>query len=168
MKLREEYKQELTELENKMIEAQKFAERFPAFADRILEYKFTKEFTGEIDNKYKGIYFAWGIKRWFYREKSNITNYRGDFDPQYLWVIYINEINLFGDDYTNTGIEEVKNSIDLFFYDNLNCTFYATDEQIMPLLEALAEWYQKAKPINDEFRKDEKKRKLLAQLEQLK
>ena len=72
MKLRPEYKQELIDLENKMIEAQKFAEKFPAFADRILEYKWTKEFTGEIYDRYKGLYFGWGWRmRINARQKNN-------------------------------------------------------------------------------------------------
>jgi hypothetical protein len=168
MKLRPEYKQELIDLENKMIEAQKFAEKFPAFADRILEYKWTKEFTGEIYDRYKGLYFGWGIKRWFYHEMGNITNYRGDFEPQYLWDIYINQMSIFGDDYTDTGVYDIHRDVDVFFFDRLNTTFYATDDQLMPLLDALADWYEKAKVVNDQHRKEEKKRKLLEQLEKLK
>ena len=151
--LRLEYEQELAELKLKMLDAQKFAEKFPAFSEKILLNKFDSNFTGEISKKYKTLRFGWGIKRWFYTEKGNITNYRGDFAPQYLWNIYINQYALFGDTYADAGLYEIKNEIDLFFFDALNTTFYATDEQLMPLLDALAAWYEKAKPINDEFRK---------------
>jgi hypothetical protein len=167
-KLRPEYKQEMMDLEQKMLDAQEFAEQFPVFADRILQYKFSKDFTGEIHNLYKGLRFGWGIKRWFYREKQNITNYRGDFSPQYLWVIYINQVDIFGDDYKDTDIGEISRIIDVFFFDHLNTTFYATDNQIMPLLDALADWYAESKVINDEYRKEKKKLELLAQLERLK
>lgn len=167
MKLNPEYTQELIDLEEKMFEAQRFAEKLPAFAENILKNKFTKETTGKIASTYKGLYFPWGINRHFYRARENITNYRGDFDPQYLWSLYINEISLFGDNYTDTGVDEIKDSVDVFFFDHLNTTFYATDDQIIALLDALADWYAKAKEINNEFRKEEQKRKLKAQLDAL-
>lgn len=166
-KLRPEYRQELADLENKMLDAQMFAEKFPVFADKILSGKFTKEFTGEISSNYKGMYFGWGIKRWLYTDKKNITNYRGDFSPQYLWNIYINQSSLFNDYYW-TGLDEVYKTIELFFYDHLNSTFYATDEQLIPTLDAIVEWYEKAKIINDEKRKETKMQDLLKQLEALK
>lgn len=167
MELIAEYKQELADLENKMIEAQKFADKFPEFRERIIAGKLTKEFTGKMGDKWKGLYLAWGINRWFYQKKENITNYRGEFEPQYLWVIYINQTSIFGDEYTDTGIHDLKNSLDLFFFDVSNTTFYATDDQIMPLLDALADWYAKAKTVNDEYRKEKKKRDLQKQLEKL-
>lgn len=167
MELRDEYKQELADLEHKMIEAQKFAEKFPAWSENILANKFTDEFTGQIASTYKGLYYPWGIKRFFYRERDNVTNYRGDFTPQYLWNLYINQLSIFGDNYADTGVYEIHNSVDVFFFDHLNTTFYATDEQIIPLLDALSVWYEKAKAINDEFRKEKKKKDLLAQLEKL-
>lgn len=162
-----QYEQELADLKNKMIGAQKFAEKFPAFEKQIIEGKMTKETTGKISSEYKGLYYPWGINRWLYTKKENITNYRDEFEPQYLWNIYINQISIFGEDYTDTGIHDIKNNLDLFFYDVLNTTFYATDDQIIPLLDALAVWYEAAKPINDEHRKDKKKRELMAQLEKL-
>lgn len=167
MKLRDEYKQELADLKAKMLDAQTFAEKFPAFSEKILANKWTAEFTGKMADSYKGLYYPWGIDRWFYNKKENITNYRGDFTPQYLWVIYINQLSVFGEDYADTGIYDLKNSLELFFFDLLNTTFYATDDQIIPLLDSLADWYAKAKPINDEYRKDKKKRDLLKQLEKL-
>jgi hypothetical protein len=161
------YMEELRVLKEKMLNAQKFAERFPAFSEKILANKFTHEFTGQIADSYKGLYFGWGIKRWFYREKQNIINFHGCLEPQYLWNIYINQVSLF-DQYRDTGLYDIARSIDLFFFDHLNTTFYATDDQLIPLLDALADWYGKAKLINEEHRKEEKRRKLLEQLEALK
>lgn len=164
--LRPEYKEELRILEEKMFDAQKFAEKFPVFSEKILAGKFTHEFTGQLSDSYKGLYFGWGIKRYFYREKTNITNCRGDFSPQYLWNIYINQVSLFGD-YTDTGLHDVSKTADVFFFDHLNTTFYAADEQIIPLLDALSVWYDQAKLINSEYRKERKKQELIAQLEKL-
>lgn len=165
-KLRPEYQAELNELKDKMLSAQRFAEDFPAFADRILEYKFTEEFTGKVADTYKGMRFGWGINRYFYREVKNITNYMGELEPQYLWNIYINQAHLFGEGgYVDTGVRDIKNSVELFFFDQMNSTFYATDEQIISLLDALSEWFEKAKIINGDYKKAKKKNDLLKQLE---
>ncbi len=163
-----EYKLELINIENKMLEAQLFAQRFPAFSEKIIRNKFTNDFTGEIASSYKGMYFGWGIKRYFYTKKENIINYKGDFSPQYLWNLYINEYSLFHDERTDTGLRNVANTTEIFFFDQLNTTFYATDVQLMPLLDALSEWYEKAVVINNEFRKEKKKQNLMKQLEDLK
>lgn len=166
MELIPEYKQELKDLEMKMIEAQKFAEKLPAFSKQILRNKFTENFTGQIDSSYGGVYYGWGINRYFYDKKENITNYRESLKPQYLWNVYINQYSLFND-YTDTGIHDVCKTLDLFFYDVLNTTFYATDEQIIPLLDALSVWYKNAKDINDQFAKEKKRRHLEKELEKL-
>lgn len=167
MELIPKYKQELVDLEAKMLAAQKFAEKFPAFAEGIIAHKFTEEFTGKIGDRYKGLYYSWGINRYFYREKSNITNYRGDFSPQYLWCVYINQLSIFGDSYVETCLGHIEKEIDLFFYDPLNTNFYATDDQLMGLLDALADWYVSAKVINDQHRIEKKKATLIAELEKL-
>lgn len=167
MELIAEYKQELEDLEMIMIEAQKFAEKLPVFSKQILRNKFTENFTGKMETSYDGLYYGWGINRYFYDKKENITNYRESIKPQYLWSVYINQYSLFGDNYTDTGIDDVCKPLDLFFYDVLNTTFYATDEQIVPLLDALSAWYKEAKEINAQFAKDKKRRDLEKQLEQL-
>ena len=38
-------------------------------------------------------------------------------------------------------LDEMAEKTDLFFYDKLNSTFYATDKQITNLLEELNNWY---------------------------
>ncbi len=68
--LRPEYKQELIDLESKMIEAQNFADKFPAFSEHILKNKFTKDFKGRIADSYKGLYCGWGINRYLYTDKK--------------------------------------------------------------------------------------------------
>ena len=165
-KLIPEYRQEIITLEEKMLDAQEFAEKFPEFSKEILKNKFTKEFTGKMADNYKGLYCGWGINRYFYTKRDNVTNYRGDFEPRYLWIIYINEYSLFKD-YTYSHLYDIKEFVDIFFFDHLNTTFYATDEQIIPLLDALASWYEKAKVINANFLKEKKKKELMEQLEKL-
>lgn len=167
MNIRPEYEKELEDLRIKMLDAQKFAEMFPCFSEKILKNKWGNRTTGKIDDSYGGLYFAWGINRFFYKDRGNITNYRGDFSPLFLWKVYINELSIFGEVYTDTGIDDIKNTVDLFFYDALNCTFYATDKQIVPLLDALAEWYSKAKVINNEYINERKKSELRKQLQKL-
>jgi hypothetical protein len=167
MELREEYKKELSELKEKMIEAQRFAEKFPDFSENILSNKFTKEFTGRMADRYKGLYYPWGINRWFYRKKENICNFKGDFEPKYLWNIYINQLSIFGDNYTDTGIYEITKTVDVFYFDIRNTTFYATDDEIIPLLNSLADWYKEAQQVNIDFKKEKKKKKLLEELKQL-
>lgn len=167
MELREEYKQEIEDLKIKMLDAQAFAEKLPCFSSQILRNKYTENFTGRMASKYGDLYYNWGIDRWFYDKAENITNYRGHLKPQYLWVLYINQYSLFGDRYTDTGIHDICKSLDLFFYDVLNTTFYATDEQIIPLLDVLSVWYRGAKEVNAQFAKEQKKRELQKQLENL-
>lgn len=162
-----EYKKELADLKTKMLEAQEFAEKFPVWQDMILSRKLTRSFTGKITDKHKEIRLDWGVNRWFYRERENITNYKGVLEPQYLWNIYINQINLFGNPYQDTCLCDIPKNVDLFFFDSLNNTFYATDDQIIPLLDALSEWYVGARAVNDEARKEAKKADLLKQLERL-
>lgn len=157
-KLREEYRKEIKELERKMLDAQKFAEKYPIWEDQILENKYTSEFTGQIANSHKGLYLGWGICRHFYRTSDQLTNYRGDLNPQYLWYVYINQVSIFGDNYADSGLYDIHRKVDVFFFDHLNTSFYATDDQIIALLDELADWYAKAKPINDEYRKELKKK----------
>ena len=166
MDLLPEYEQELLEIRNQMLEAQKFAEKFPAFSDKILKNRWDKTFTGTLSETHKNMYFPWGINRWFYKDKANITNYHGDFEPQYLFNIYINQVRLFGD-YIETGLDHIHNTVDVYFYDRLNRTFYTTDNQLMPVLDAIVDWYEKAKPINLEYQKLKKREQLQRELDAL-
>lgn len=142
-----EYKKELKDLENKMLWAQEFADMFPYFKKEILSRKLTKEFTGNISNRYEKLYLNWGINRRFHETANSITNYSGELTPQYLWSIYINEYALFGDSYNECDLPNPQDGIDFFFFDNLNSTFYVTDEQLMSLLNSLNDWYIKALEI---------------------
>ena len=173
MILNDDYKKEISELKSKMIEAQEFAEIFPEFKDKILKYKLPKDFTGKISDSYKGLYYSWGINRYFYKEKGNITNYQGELKPQYLWNIYINQLSVFnqdnfcGNSFHSPEIHEVCKDVDVFFYDISNTTFYATDSQIIGLLDALASWYDKAHAEYTDFIKDKKRKELTEQLDKL-
>lgn len=167
MELSPEYEKELSEIKQKMLDAQEFSDKFPCFSEAILRNKCTNEFTGGMETQYGSLYYDWGINRHFYRKKENITNYSGKFEPQYLWNVYINQYSLFGENYTETGLREIKNKVDLFFYDWMNSTFYATDNQLIKLLDALSEWYDEAKLKNKEFANQKKKQYLLDQLKKI-
>lgn len=167
-KLRPEYEKELEDMRLRMLDAQAFAEKFPAFSDQILSSKMHAGFTGSIAHTYKKMYFGWGINRKHCASRDSVMNYRGeDFSPCYLWYVYINQISLFGDYYTDTGLYSIKDNVPVFFFDASNTTFYATDDQIMAVLDAICDWYEKAKVLNDTYRKEEKKKELLKELEKL-
>ncbi len=145
--MREEYVKELKDLKRKMIGAEKFANALPLFANTILKEKanYTDDFLN-FGNRYKSLYLAWGIKRFKFSPESDreILNLIQPIKKTiYLFNIYVNCYNLFGDDvyYTQARNNLDELEVNVFFYDNLNSTFYATDKQIENLLEKLNDWY---------------------------
>ena len=162
--MRKEYQQELKELKAKMLKAEKFAEKLPIFADRILEHKFTGEETGiNFGSYYKKLYLAWGIKRYFYKDNKNITNCKIDVCDKYLFCIYINTLSLY-DQNEDFGLFESLKDVDIFFIDHLNSTFYVTDENIEHLLEALNTWCLVAREEAQSFKKAERIKKARQEL----
>jgi len=138
--MRKEYEDELNVLRLKMESAEIFAKKVPVFADIILKNKYTgtEEYRDYVDY-YKNLYLCSGIFRTHYTtEKDNITNYKGKYDA-YLFHVYINTLSEY-DAMQNYGLDDVCKKVPVFFYDALNKTFYATDEQISGLLDALVEW----------------------------
>lgn len=167
--MRKEYAQELKDLKEKMLMAEKFAEKLPIFADIILERKLTGLENGiKFSERYKKIPLNWGINRYLYNDKSNILNYRGEFDkPIYLFVIYINSCSLF-DENENFGLYDAVLNIPIFHRDYSNTTFYVTDENIEALLEVLNVWYIEAGDKLKAYRlklRAEKLKKELAEIE---
>lgn len=167
--MRKEYREILKKLETRLIKAEAFAKRVPVFANIILERKLTgEEDYEEYAKSYKTLYCAWGINRGFFDSKSdrNISNYEGEYSA-YLFHIYINTLVIY-DSYAKFGLDEICEKVDLFFYDGSNNTFYATDDQIGSLLDALAEWKEEAvKKIGPHKKQKEleKLRKQVAELE---
>lgn len=134
------YLVELKELKEKMIKAEAWAKKMPLFSENILE----KKITGEENfltytNQFRDVYFQWGVNRSYYDDRRTITNYRGIVSGHF-WECYINTYNLF-DEHIDNGLSNIEYEIPIFFFDSMNSTFYATDEQIENLLIALNEWY---------------------------
>ena len=71
------------------------------------------------------------------------------------------------DHHEEFDIDKAADNIPIFFYDKANTTFYATDEQITELLEALNKWYVKATKENEKYLKQQKKEKLEKQLKEI-
>ena len=165
------YEDELKELKNKMEKAEKFSNKIPIFKDEIIKNKYTGEEQHiSFDKRYKDIYLAGGINRNHYKSKSNctVTNYIGEYD-KYLFNIYINSLNLFGDGiYEDFDLEKIQYECKVFFYDALNKEYYVEDENIEEFLEKLNEWYISAKSKVDNYKKEQRIKELEEQLEKLK
>ena len=142
--------QELNEMRKKLESTHAFAKKLPEFSKTILDKKLTGDERHTcFGKKQRGLWLSWGINRNHYKTDSRctITNYDYEVSEAYdvhLFCIYINSISLF-DTSEDFGLKEATQGLDLFFFDKLNTNFYATDEQIIPLLNALDEWYIKAR-----------------------
>lgn len=165
------YKKELKELKERMEKAEKFANKIPIFKNIIIERKLTGE-EGYIDfgNRYKDIYLAWGIKRCNYISGANSTiiNYDNDDYNVYVFNIYFNSANLFGSGiYEYFGLEKIKEKVKVFFYDELNHTYYVEDEHIEEFLEEVNKWYLEAKKQVNKYRNEQEIIKLKERISEL-
>lgn len=144
-----EIEKELNEMREKLEKTHAFAEKLPVFKDCILSNKYTgNEKHISFGKRYKSIYLGWGINRNRYKTDTNctVTNYDYEVGEPYdthLFCIYINTLSLF-DEQNKFNLSDFVKDLDLFFFDKINTTFYATDDQIIPLLEALNKWYLEA------------------------
>ena len=163
------YLNEIDTIIDKMIKAEKWAEKLPVFKDVILDSKISgKEPYYSYGRAYKSIYLSWGINRSKLSSGTNrpITNCTKEYDG-YFWNIYINTISLYNanEDY---GLSDINKNVNVYFYDKLNSTFYVTDEHIESLLEALNDWYIKALILNKEVNAKLELKKLEERLKELK
>lgn len=168
--MREEYQRELEKLKDRMIKAEVFAKKVPIFKNLILDEKISgEEDYLRFDTHYKSIPLGWGINRGLYKRESTrkVTNYdKNDNYNGYLWVIYINTLTLY-DNHNKFGLYKATEPLNLFFFDKINSTFYATDEQIEPLLETLNTWYLEVMSTIGEFRRQENIKSLREKLKKL-
>jgi len=142
----EQYKKELKEIKISMKKAEAFAKRLPLFSKTILDEKLSgEESYMSFGDTYKNMYIALHIQRGLYEHNSlrNVTNYDNGHYKEYLFCIYINTFNIYNS-HEEHGLGEVKDKVDLFFYDKLNTTFYVNDDNIEKLLDALCLWRDKA------------------------
>ena len=165
-----QYEDELKALKKKMVGAEKFAEKIPVFREFILDNKLDgTEDSVKFANSYKRIYFNWGLHRARFKSGTNrtITNYfKGDYD-KHLFRVYINTLTLY-DSYENFGLEKVLEKSTVFFFDEMNTTFYVEDEHIEGFLEALNDWYEDVIANLEQHKKDEEIRELEERLARLK
>lgn len=165
------YKKELKELKERMEKAEKFANKIPIFKDIIIEKKLTgEERYIDFGHRYKDIYLGWGINRCNYVSGTNrtITNYDNDNYDVYVFGIYFNSLDLFGDGiYENFGLEKIKDKVKVFFYDEINSTYYVEDEHIEEFLEEANKWYLEAKNKVDEYKKEQEIKELKEKLAEL-
>lgn len=164
----DQYKKELKELKQKMIGAEAFADKIPCFRDFIIKNKIDgKEEFRTFASYYKKIPFNWGLSRARYISgtRRNITNYDGEYD-KYLFSVYINPLSLFGE-HERFRLDRVIEESTVFFFDNLNTTFYVEDEHIEGFLEALNEWYVQAVEKLRQYKADEEINELKSRLLEL-
>jgi len=113
--------------------------------DFILKNKITgTESCAEFASYYKKIRFDWGLRRVRFVSGTDrhIINYPAEHN-KYLFSVYINPLTLFGE-HEYFGLERVLEESTVFFFDELNATFYVEDEHIEGFLEALNNWYVNA------------------------
>jgi hypothetical protein len=164
-----QYEDELKALKIKMAGAEKFAERIPCFRQFILDNKLDgTEDSVKFASSYNRIYFNWGLYRARFKSGTGrtITNYKWDYD-KHLFRLYINTLSLY-DSHEKFGLEKILEKSNVFFFDDLNTTFYVEDEHIEGFLEALNDWYVEALAQLEQHRKDEEIRTLENKLAQLK
>ena len=168
------YEDELEQLKEKMVKAEKFAEKLPLFKDEILKNKYTGyENHIQFGSRYKNIFLAWGINRNHYVWDSacTISNYgKDDKYNKYLFNIYVNDYNLFGNSYDelDNSLNDIQNKCNVYFYDKYNSTFYIEDKYIKEFLEVLDEWYLQERDkvkLYETHKKIEKLKMELAELE---
>lgn len=165
-----QYENEIKELKEKMILAEKFAKVVPIFSENILDNKLSgNEQWHKFGDFYKKVYFPWGVNRGLYKSGTNrnVTNYDGGEYNEYLFNVYINTLSMY-DSHNKHDLEKICDSVDVFFYDKCNSTFYVTDENIESLLDELCEWYEKAREKQAELNNKNEIIKLQQKLDKLK
>ena len=139
--MNKECEEKLSTMRAQMEKASAFAEKHPMFAKQILESLITgEEDWVTVAQYYKTVRTYNGVSRGHFASGSRryVINYSKEHDA-YLWTVYINTLTEY-DSYRKYGLNEIHQKVPVFFYDNLNSTFYCTDEQIYGLLEALSAW----------------------------
>ncbi len=169
-----DYLNKIIKMSNRMIKAEEFAERLPLFRYEILSAQINADDDWiTFGERYKDTPLAWGIRRGFYKGKTNrtVSNYEyetGDDNySEYLFSIYINTVNLFGDHFKN-NLEFCTDLSKVFFFDKVNSTFYVKDENIEQVLDDINEWYLKSKIDYKNHITQKEIKKLEKQLENLK
>lgn len=158
MELIQEYAAELAALKERMEDAQEFAEKFPMFRDVIIREKLSQKWEYvKFGERYKSLTLRWGINRGRFDSTTgrHVTNYAKPHNL-FLFSLYFNSCDLFDSD-EEFGLEELAKIDGVFFFDNLNSTFYVTDEAIGRFLDAANEWYLS---VIEKMKEDKKRKRI--------
>lgn len=166
------YIDEMKTLKNKMIEAEKFAERLPLFKDYILKNKISnRNNVSHLGEKVLDVYLGQAIRLYNYSEiyLGTPTNYNGKPISIPLVVFYINRYSMFGDDFYDNIDKDLNESVKdlVYFYDSINGKYYVTEENLEEFCNKLSIWYKLALAKNKQFVAQKKKEKLLKELKNL-
>ena len=158
--MNKEYEKELKDLKEKMVGAEKLAEKFPCFKDYILKNKLTEN-NGFLSfgKVYKKLCLNWGIIRMIFDSNSNvnITNYKGKYSNKRLFKLYFNSLSLY-DSNNDYGLDKLAKEDGVFFFDDLNTEFYIEEQYIGQFLDKANDWFIKAvKELKEERLKIRKK-----------
>ena len=176
------YEDELNELKERMIKAEEFANRVPAFAEIIIDRKYTGE-ENWIDFGYEinGVVFDSRIHyghfvsclsqinenaRYRPGNPRRIENLDEDHD-EFLFAIGINPY--IGSDRLDTyGIENIQNEVDVFFFDEVFFLFYVKPEHLNDFVTAIDKWKKNAQIKHAELSKEQEIAQLEAKIKELK
>ncbi len=166
------YIDEMKTLKNKMIEAEKFAERLPLFKDYILKNKINnRNSLSHLGEKVLDVYLGQAIRLYNYSEiyLGTPTNYNGKPISIPLVVFYINRYSMFGDDFYDNIDKDLNESVKdlVYFYDSINGKYYVAEENLEEFCNKLSIWYKLALAKNKQFVAQKKKEKLLKELKNL-
>ncbi len=166
------YIDEIKTIKNKMIEAEKFAERLPLFKDYILKNKINnRNNVSHLGEEVLDVYLFHTIRLYNYSETFNgaPTNYNGKPISIPLVVFYINRYSMFGDDFYDNIDKDLNESVKdlVYFYDSINGKYYVTEENLEEFCNKLSIWYKLALAKNKQFVAQKKKEKLLKELKNL-
>ena len=166
------YIDEIKTIKNKMIEAEKFAERLPLFKDYILKNKINnRNNVSHLGEKVLDVYLGQAIRLYNYSEiyLGTPTNYNGKPISIPLVVFYINRYSMFGDDFYDNIDKDLNESVKdlVYFYDSINGKYYVTEENLEEFCSKLSIWYKLALAKNKQFVAQKKKEKLLKELKNL-
>jgi hypothetical protein len=144
-----------------------FAKVLPLFADKIIDCEFTGDRHCRLGSHYKEIHFSWNIN-WTVDRPTNFAE-----DEQFhegLVNVYINCLTLFHEDIYHLAQKELweaMKDVPCYYTDVLNSTFYFKPDEIEAGLEALNSWYVKVKNSTQDYLKEQKRKQLQAQLQEL-
>ena len=176
------YEDELNELKERMIKAEEFSNRVPAFAEFIINRKYTGEenwidFGHEINGVVFDSRIHYGRFVGYASQQNEHTHYRpgnprrienlNEDHDEFLFAIGINPY--IGSDRLETyGIEKIQNEVDVFFFDEDFFLFYVEQEHLNEFVAAIDKWKKNAQIKYSELTKEQEIAKLESKIKELK